>query len=68
VDNDRITGSAKIAKGRIKNAVGSAIDDEQLQIEGASEIGAGKIQNSFGKLKDKLKDVYALLVPGGQRN
>jgi uncharacterized protein YjbJ (UPF0337 family) len=55
MDKDRIAGSAKQAKGAVKEAVGKAVGDSKLAAEGKSDKVEGKIQNAVGGLKDALK-------------
>jgi uncharacterized protein YjbJ (UPF0337 family) len=56
MDKDRIKGSAKQAKGSVKEAAGKALGDTKLQGEGKVDKAEGKIQNAFGSLKDRLRD------------
>jgi uncharacterized protein YjbJ (UPF0337 family) len=51
---DRIRGSAKQAKGAIKEGVGKVTGDSKLKAEGAMEKVAGKAQNAMGGIKDSL--------------
>ena len=55
VDKDRIKGSAKQAKGAVKETVGKAAGDKKLQSEGQTDKAAGKVQNAIGGLKDALR-------------
>ena len=55
MDKDRIKGSAKQAKGAIKNAVGKVTGDAKLQADGKADKTAGKIQNAIGSLKDAVR-------------
>ena len=52
---DRIAGSAKQAKGAIKETVGKALGDAKLQADGKSDEAEGKAPNALGGLKDALK-------------
>jgi len=54
-DKDRIVGSAKIVKGKVKKAVGKAIGDTKLEAEGNADKIEGRIQNTVGGVKDTLK-------------
>ncbi len=56
MDKDRIIGSAKVMKGKIKAAVGKTIDDAKLESEGTAEKIEGKIQNAAGGIKDAIRD------------
>ncbi len=55
MDRDRIKGSAKQAKGAVKEAAGKALGDTKLQGEGKADKTAGKIQNAVGGIKDALR-------------
>ena len=54
-DKDRIEGSAKQAKGAVKEVIGKVVGDAKLQSEGTADKIEGKIQNAVGGLKDALK-------------
>ncbi|MGP0090317.1 MAG: CsbD family protein [Xanthobacteraceae bacterium] len=55
MDKDRIVGSAKEIKGKVKQAVGKAVGDAKLESEGKADRVEGKVQNAIGGLKDTLK-------------
>ena len=55
MDKDRVVGSAKVVKGKIKTAVGKAVGDAKLESEGKSDKIEGKVQNAVGGLKDAIK-------------
>ncbi len=55
MDKDRIEGTAKQAKGSIKETAGKALGDSKLQGEGQADKAEGKIQNAIGGLKDTLR-------------
>jgi uncharacterized protein YjbJ (UPF0337 family) len=54
---DEIKGAAKDAKGSMKEAVGKATGDEQLQADGTADRVEGKVQKGVGALKDAARDV-----------
>jgi uncharacterized protein YjbJ (UPF0337 family) len=56
MNNDRIAGAAKQAKGSVKETVGKAVGDSKLESEGKADKVEGKIQNAIGGLKDALKE------------
>ena len=56
MDNDRAEGSAKQAKGSVKEAIGNLTGDGKLQAEGQSDKLAGKVQNAAGGFKDTVRD------------
>ncbi|PNG24339.1 CsbD family protein [Methylocella silvestris] len=55
MDKDRLAGSAKQIKGKIKEVSGKILGDAKLESEGKAEQVAGKTQNAVGGLKDTLK-------------
>jgi len=55
MDRDRIKGSARQAKGAIKEAAGKALGDAKLEGEGKADKTAGKVQNAVGGIKDALR-------------
>jgi uncharacterized protein YjbJ (UPF0337 family) len=55
MDKDRVIGSAKVIKGKVKEAVGKALGDAKLETEGKAEKIEGKVQNAVGGVKDKLR-------------
>jgi uncharacterized protein YjbJ (UPF0337 family) len=55
MDKDRINGSAKQAKGAVKEVVGKITGDAKLKAEGKRDKLAGKIQNAAGGDKDALR-------------
>jgi uncharacterized protein YjbJ (UPF0337 family) len=56
MDRDRIEGSAKQMKGKVKDAVGNLTGDSKMQAEGKADRAEGKVQNTVGGLKDKARD------------
>lgn len=55
MDKDRVIGSAKVIKGKVKEAVGKAVRDAKLESEGKAEKIEGKVQNAVGGLKNALR-------------
>ncbi len=55
VDKDRVVGSAKVVKGKLKEALGKAVGDAKLESEGKADKIEGKVQNAIGGLKDAIK-------------
>ncbi len=56
MDRDRIEGSAKQAKGAIKEGAGKMTGDSKLKAEGAADKATGKVQNAVGGAKDSIRD------------
>ena len=55
VDKDRIIGSAKVVKGKLKEAVGKAVGDAKLEAQGKADKIEGRVQNAVGGIKDTLR-------------
>jgi uncharacterized protein YjbJ (UPF0337 family) len=55
MDKDRIEGSARQAKGAIKEKVGKLTGDAKTRAEGKAEKAAGKVQNAVGGAKDAVR-------------
>ena len=55
MDKDRIAGSAKQAKGAVKQAAGKMTGDSKLTAEGAADKASGKLQNAVGGAKDAIR-------------
>lgn len=55
MDKDRVVGSAKVVKGKIKEAVGKAVGDAKLESEGKADKIEGKVRTAVGGLKDAIK-------------
>jgi uncharacterized protein YjbJ (UPF0337 family) len=55
MDKDRIEGSAKQAKGAVKEIAGKVLGDKKLETEGKTDKAAGQVQNAIGGLKDTLR-------------
>jgi len=56
MDNDRIAGSAKQAKGAIKEIVGKVTGDAKLRADGKADKAEGKVQNAIGGVKDAVRE------------
>jgi uncharacterized protein YjbJ (UPF0337 family) len=57
MDKDRIEGSAKQVKGKLKEGAGKLTGDEKTKQEGRADQLEGKIQNTVGGVKDKAREV-----------
>ena len=55
MDKDRIAGSAKVVKGKVKEAAGKVLGDAKLNAEGKADQVAGTAQNAVGGIKDALR-------------
>ena len=52
---DRIIGAANEVAGALKQAVGEAVGNPRLEIEGAAQRVKGQAQTSLGEAKDAVK-------------
>ena len=57
MSTDIVKGKLTEAKGKVKQAVGKAIDDPELEIEGIAEKTRGKAQQAVGHLKAAARDL-----------
>jgi uncharacterized protein YjbJ (UPF0337 family) len=53
-NRDEVEGKFDNAKGEVKETVGRAIDDRDLEAEGRADQVGGKVQEGFGKVKRKV--------------
>lgn len=53
-NRDEVEGKFDQAKGTVKETVGRAINDRDLEAEGGAEHTGGKVQEGFGKAKRKV--------------
>ena len=56
MDKDRIAGTGKQLKGKVKEAAGKVMHDKKTETEGQADQAAGKVQNEVGGLKDAARD------------
>jgi uncharacterized protein YjbJ (UPF0337 family) len=50
-NKDELEGKFDQVKGKAKETVGRAINDQDLEDEGTADRVGGKVQESFGKVK-----------------
>jgi uncharacterized protein YjbJ (UPF0337 family) len=53
-NKDEVEGKYDQAKGTVKENVGRAIDDEEMETEGAADRAGGKLQEGYGTAKRKV--------------
>ena len=56
-DTDKISNKAEELKGRVKEGIGDATDNEQLQGEGKVDQAKGNLKQAGEKVKDAVKGV-----------
>ncbi|HEX8665418.1 MAG TPA: CsbD family protein [Beijerinckiaceae bacterium] len=54
-DEDRVEGSMRNLKGKVKEGAGKVLGDSKMETEGKGEQIGGKIQNAVGGIKDALR-------------
>lgn len=57
MDKDRIEGSAKNLKGKVKEQFGKLSGDSKTEAEGKFDQAEGKTQNAVGGMKDKAREL-----------
>jgi uncharacterized protein YjbJ (UPF0337 family) len=53
-NRDEIEGKWDQAKGKTKEAIGRAVDDEELEAEGGADRLEGNVQEGLGKTRRKV--------------
>ena len=53
-NKDEIEGKFDQAKGSVKETVGKAVNDRDLEAEGSADRTGGKVQEGFGTAKRKI--------------
>jgi uncharacterized protein YjbJ (UPF0337 family) len=53
-NRDEVEGKLDQAKGKVKETVGRAVDDRDLESEGNADRAGGKVQEGFGTARRKV--------------
>lgn len=53
-NRDELEGKFDQAKGKTKEALGKAFDDEELEAEGTADNARGEVSEGFGKARRKV--------------
>jgi uncharacterized protein YjbJ (UPF0337 family) len=53
-NRDEVEGKFDQAKGKAKETIGRAIDDEELEAEGTADRAKGNVTEGFGKARRKV--------------
>ena len=53
-NKDEMEGKWDQAKGRTKETIGNALDDDDLAAEGRADNAGGNVQEGFGKARRKV--------------
>ena len=54
MNKDELNGNVDQLKGKLKQAVGDATDDQRLHDEGVADEAAGTVEAGFGKARRKV--------------
>jgi uncharacterized protein YjbJ (UPF0337 family) len=55
-NNDEVKGKWEKAKGTVKDKVGEATGDRDLEEEGEAQHAEGEVQDTWGKTKRKVSE------------
>jgi uncharacterized protein YjbJ (UPF0337 family) len=55
MNKSQIKGQAEKAKGKVKEMVGKAVGNKELERKGVVENATGKIRKAYGDLKSDVK-------------
>jgi uncharacterized protein YjbJ (UPF0337 family) len=56
MNKDQVKGAAKEATGEIKEHVGRALNDKEMEAKGHAKEMEGKLQKNLGDAKEDIKD------------
>ncbi|MCW4113600.1 CsbD family protein [Aurantimonas sp. MSK8Z-1] len=56
MDKNEVKGGLKEVGGNIKESVGRATGNRDMEAEGVVDQAEGKTQKNYGKVKDAVKD------------
>jgi uncharacterized protein YjbJ (UPF0337 family) len=56
MDKDRVKGTARQAKGSVKETWGKATGDAKTEAEGKADKAEGRVQNAVGGAKETARD------------
>ena len=62
MNRDRIKGNWKQIKGKVKEAVGRATNDDRTTIAGERDQLTGKLQEGYGVAKEKVEKAVGRLT------
>ncbi|HZI46734.1 MAG TPA: CsbD family protein [Pyrinomonadaceae bacterium] len=53
-NNDELEGKWDQAKGKTKETIGKALNDDELEAEGRADDAGGQVKEGFGKARRKV--------------
>jgi uncharacterized protein YjbJ (UPF0337 family) len=59
MSDDRVVGLVKEGVGRVQDAAGALVGDNETQAEGKLNELAGYVQNTYGQAKEQAQDALA---------
>ncbi len=57
MDKEEIKGKGEKAKGYVKEKIGQATDNRELEAEGTVDRAKGQVRETIGKAKDKAEKI-----------
>ena len=55
MNKDQVKGRTSTVTGKIKEGVGKATGDKDLEVKGTAEKVGGKVRATYGDIKDDVK-------------
>jgi uncharacterized protein YjbJ (UPF0337 family) len=55
MNKDQVKGRTRTVTGKIKESVGKATGDKDLEVKGTAEKAGGKVRATYGDVKDDVK-------------
>jgi uncharacterized protein YjbJ (UPF0337 family) len=55
MNKDQVKGRTNTVTGKIKESVGKATGDKDLEVKGTAEKVGGKVRATYGDIKDDVK-------------
>jgi uncharacterized protein YjbJ (UPF0337 family) len=55
MNKDQVKGRTRTVTGKIKESVGKATGDKDLEVKGTAEKVGGKARSTYGDIKDDVK-------------
>lgn len=55
MNKDQVKGRTNTLTGKVKETVGKATGDKDLEVKGTAEKAGGKVRSAFGDIKSDIK-------------
>ena len=56
MDENRVTGAAREAAGKVQGAAGSLMGSDRIQARGEANEMQGQVENALGQLADSIRE------------